>query len=538
MFKNYFKTALRGLKKNIGFTLINVLGLALGLCVCMLIVFYVIDELGYDTYNTKIDRIYRVNNDVKFGGNENSYAVAPAPLAQALLNDFPEIETTVRFRGWGSYKIRKGDQNVQEDRVIFADPQLFDVFTLSMIDGDPKTALKEPKTVVINETTAKKYFNAVNVVGKTLTINDTLLYKVTGVIKDISKQSHFNYDLFLSMPTLAESRDVTWLSNNFNTYVLLKPGADIKKLEAKMPTVVEKYVSPQLQTMIHMTYKQLVAGGNYFKLNFTPLKDIHLKSNRVAELSGNSNMQYVYMFSAVALFILIIACVNFMNLSTARSSNRAREVGVRKVLGSPRKYLIFQFLSESVIVTAVATVIAVLGAWAFLPLFNQTSGKELAFTLQTLVWLVPALLLTIVVIGTLAGSYPAFFLSSFQPIDVLKGKLSAGFKGGWLRSSLVVFQFFISIILIIGTMVIYHQLKYIQSKDLGYNRDHVLVINNIDALGNNGKILREELKRLPGVSNTTMTGFLPTGGWRNSTTFFQTPTLDTKTAILTQLWEI
>jgi putative ABC transport system permease protein len=538
MFKNYIKTAFRSLKKNKGFTIINVFGLALGLCVCMLIVFYVIDELGYDKFNTKADRIYRVNNEIKFGGNTNSFAVSPAPMAQTLMSDFPEVEQAVRFRDHGNFKVRKGNENVQEHRFLYADPQIFDVFTLPMLHGDPKTALKNPKSVVINETTAKKYFNTDDAVGKTLTVNDTVLYKVTGVIKDIPKQSHFDADFFIGMTDLPESKDNIWMSNNFNTYVLLKKGADVNKLSAKFPAMVIKYVGGQLQAAVHMSYEDLEKGGSYFKVTLTPLTDIHLTSNRVAELSGNGNIQYVYIFSAIAIFILLIACVNFMNLSTARSSNRAREVGVRKVLGSPRKYLIAQFLSESLIVTFVATVISVIGAMLLLPLFNQMADKHLAFTASTFVWLIPALLVTVVVIGCLAGSYPAFFLSAFRPVDVLKGKLSSGFKGGFLRSFLVVFQFSISIFLIIGTLVIYHQLKFIQSKDLGFNREQVMVVNNVDVLGNDAKVLKEDLKQLPGVVSTTMTGFIPTSGWRNSTTFFQSANKDTKTALSTQVWDI
>jgi len=538
MFKNYIKTAFRSLKKNKGFTIINVLGLALGLCVCMLIVFYVLDELGYDKYNTNANRIYRVNNDIKFGGREKSYAESAAPTAAAFLRDFPEIEKMVRFRTWGEYKVRKGDQNVQEHGLVYADPDLFSVFTLPMIQGDPKTALVAPNSVVINETTARKYFNSINVVGKSLTLNDSLQFKVTGVIKDLPKQSHFRFDFFLSMVTLAESKEDNWLSNNFNTYVLLKPGASPQKLEAKFPAMVRKYVGGQLQAAIRMNYEQFEQSGSYFKMNLTPLTEIHLNSNRDGELGQNSNIQYVYIFSAIAVFILLIACVNFMNLSTARSSNRAREVGVRKVLGSPRKYLIAQFLSESVIVTFIATVIAVIGAWLLLPLFNDTSGKELAFTAQTFTWLVPILLVAVLVIGALAGSYPAFFLSAFQPIDVLKGKLSAGFKGGFLRSFLVVFQFSISIFLIIGTMVIYHQLKFIQNKDLGYNRDHLLVIKNTGILAEQSKILKNEIQQMPGVKNATLTSYIPTGGYRNSTTFFEDATKDGKRTLSTQIWQI
>ncbi|MBL4676390.1 MAG: ABC transporter permease [Mucilaginibacter sp.] len=537
MFKNYIKTAFRNLTKNKAFTIINVLGLALGLCVCMLIVFYVIDELSYDKYNTKLDRIYRVNNNIKFAGMNRQFAQSPAPLAASFKANFPEVEATARMRQWGSYKVRKGDQNVHEDRTIYADNSLFDIFTLPMVQGDPKTALKDPHTVVITQTIAKKYFNTDNVIGKTLLLNDSLNYKVTGVIKDLPKQSHFNFDIFMSMITLEESKEDSWLSNNFNTYILLKPGANAKNLESKFPNLVRKEAGGQLEAGIKMSYDELEKSGNFYRLSLVPLADIHLHSNIVAELEANGNIQYVYIFSAIAVFILLIACVNFMNLSTARSSNRAREVGVRKVLGSLRKYLIAQFLSESIMVMLIATIIAVIGAYLLLPFFNQTSGKELAITQQTLAWLIPSLIVAVVVIGCLAGSYPAFFLSAFQPIDVLKGKLASGFKGGVLRSFLVVFQFGISIFLIIGTMVIYNQLKFIQSKDLGFGRDHVVMIKNTDDL-NNANVLKDELLRLPGVKNATLTGFTPTGGWRNSTTFFASEGRDTKNALATQNWEV
>ena len=538
MIKNYIKTAFRGLMKNKGFTFINVFGLALGLATCMLIVFYVFDELSFDRYNTKADRIYRVNNDIKFGGTANSYAITPSPLAVALKGDFPEIEQVLRFRLRGGNQVKKGNQDIQEDMMVYVDPSLFSVFTLPMISGSPTTALTEPHTVVITERTAKKYFDRTNVVGQVLTFNDTAQYKITGVIKDIPKQSHFNFDFFISLTTLTDSRDQAWFSNNFNTYVLLRPGADAKSLQAKFPEFMVKHAGPQLQSILHLDFKTFEKTGNYFRLSLIPLKKIHLYSNVVGELGANGNMDYVYIFSLVAIFILLIACVNFMNLSTARSSNRAREVGVRKVLGSPRKYLIAQFLTESVMVTMAAAIIAVFAAWALLPVFNQMAGKELAVTPQILGWLLPFLFLIIIVIGFLAGSYPAFFLSGFQPIDVLKGKLAAGFKGGRLRSFLVVFQFSISIFLIIGTLVIYNQLKYIQNKDLGYNRDHVLIVQNVWALGNGAKTFKQEVKGLAGVQDATLTGFLPTNGGGNSTSMFKDPVLDQKRAILTQDWDV
>jgi putative ABC transport system permease protein len=538
MIKNYIKTAFRSLMKNKGFTFINVFGLALGLTTCLLIVFYVFDELSYDQYNLKADRIYRVNNDIKFGGNANTYAVSPAPTAAALKNDFPEIEQVARFRMRGGNQVKKGNQSIQEDMMVYADNSIFDIFTLPMISGSPVNALTEPHTVVISERIAKKYFNRTNVVGQVLTFNDTSLYKVTGVIKNIPKQSHFNFDFFMAMPGLAESRENSWLSNNYNTYVLLKPGANYKDLEAKFPEFMRIHAGPMLQRLLHLTFNALEQSGNYFRISLIPLKKIHLESNSVAELSANGNVQYVYIFSAIALFILLIACVNFMNLSTARSSNRAREVGVRKVLGSSRKYLIAQFLTESILVTLAGALIAVFAAWALLPLFNQMSGKELIITPQIISWLLPALFIIIIVIGCLAGSYPALFLSGFQPIDVLKGKLAAGFKGGRLRSFLVVFQFAISIFLIIGTLVIYNQLKYIQSKDLGYNRDHVLIVQNLWRIGNNAKTFKQQVKEISGVQNATLTGALPTMDYGNSTTYFKDPVLDQKRAILTQEWSV
>jgi len=538
MIKNLIKTAYRNLWKNKGFTAINILGLALGLATCLLIVFYVFDELSYDKFNIKADHIFRVNSDIKFGGNANSYAVAPAPLASTIKADFPEIEQVVRFRTKGGFGVRKGNQNIQEHLTVYVDPSIFNVFTLPMISGDPATALKEPHSVVITEQTAKKYFNKTNVVGQVLTINDTAQYKITGVIKDIPKQSHFNFDFFMSMSTLTEGRENAWLSNNFNTYILLKQGADYKKLEAKLPEFFKRHAAPQLQDILHLNFNSFEQSGNYVRLNLTPLKEIHLESNRVAELGNNGDIKYVYIFSAIAIFILMIACVNFMNLSTARSSNRAREVGVRKVLGSPRKYLVAQFLTESIMITLVAAIIAVLAAWALLHTFNQMAGKELTVTPQILSWLLPALFIIIIVIGCLAGSYPALFLSGFKPVDVLKGKLSAGFKGGFLRSFLVVFQFAISIILIIGTLVIYNQLKFIQSKDLGYNRDHVLIVQDVWSMGDAAKTFKQEIKALAGVKNASLSEALPTWTYSNSTVICKQQVFDQKKTVSTQYWGV
>ncbi len=271
VFINYLKTALRSLLKNKGFTILNGLGLALGIATCLLIVFYVMDELSYDRFNEKADRIYRVNNMIRFGGNENVYAASPAPAAQVLKNDFPEIEQVVRMQTAGRMRIKKGSQYIQEDHIGYADSSLFSVFTLPMIDGNPATALRNPKSVVITEETAKKYFSRTDVVGRTFTRDNGDLYNITGVIRDIPTQSHFRFDFFFSLSTLAASRDNAWLTNNFNTYVLLKPGTDPNRLNAKFPGFVRKYMSPQLQDMLHLTFDAFEKSGNYYRMGLFPL---------------------------------------------------------------------------------------------------------------------------------------------------------------------------------------------------------------------------------------------------------------------------
>ena len=538
MFRNYIKTAFRSLLKNKGFTAINILGLALGLGACLLIVFYVVDELSYDRYNTKSERIYRVNADLKLGENRKDYAVVMPPLAKTLVAEYPYVEDAVRIKNAYTMHVKKGEVNMVENKVAFADPSLFNVFTLPMISGDSKTALAEPNSVVLTESTAKKYFDKTDVVGKMMMINDNQSFKITGVIKDVPKNSHFNFDFFLSMATWTDSRSNAWLRNDYNTYVLLKEAKDAKKLEGNFDALLQKFSGDQMKSEIGMSYADFEKSGSYFRLNLTPLTDIHLKSNRTGELGANGTTQYVYIFSAIALFILLIACVNFMNLSTARSSNRAREVGVRKVLGSPRKYLIAQFLSESIMITFFATVIALFAAVALLPLFNQLAGKDIAITQTTLLWLLPVSALIVLLVGSLAGSYPAFFLSAFQPIDVLKGKLSAGFKGGGLRSFLVVFQFGISVFLIIGTLIINNQLTYIQTTNLGFNRNQVLIIQNAYELNKSTKTFKEELSQLPGVAGVTMTSFLPVSGNRSTSIYFKDATLDQKNSIFPQSWEV
>ncbi len=531
MIRNYLKTAIRSLLKNKGFTTLNVLGLAVGLATCLLIVMYVVDELGYDRYNKNASRIFRITEVAKVNNHEAAYAGSEKPMMSAV-RDFPEVEkiarlipTNILFLSPQKFYVKKGNTNIQEKKLVYGESGLFDIFTLPVVAGKP--CLDEPYTAVVTESTAKKYFGHTQVVGQVLSINDSTQYKITAVIKDMPLQSHFNFDFFLSYSSIPEYQQGGWGYGGVHQYVLLKPGADIKKIEKEMQTVAYNNYPSSMHE-----------NGNFIRYELTPVTDLHLRSHSQDELMEKGNIQYIYIFSLIAVFILLIACVNFMNLSTARSASRAREVGVRKVLGSARKYLVYQFLSESVLITLLATVIAVLLATLFMPLFNQLAVKNLSFNTDNLYWLLPGLLISVLVIGLLAGLYPAFVLSAFKPVEVLKGKFSAGFKGRSLRSFLVVFQFSISIFQIIGTLVIFNQLNYIRNKNLGFSREQMLVIKNGNLLGAQAGILKENIKQIPGVTNTTMSDYLPTGEERNVTGLFPALPIDIRQDVLSEFWPV
>ena len=529
MFKNYLKVALRNLWKNKGFSAINIIGLASGLAVCLLIVLYVVDELSYDKYNVNADRIYRVDADIYFNNTSAIFAVAPNPLAPALKRDFPEIEEMTRVNYQGGILVKKDNRNVQDDHAAFVDSTFFKVFTIPMVAGDASTALREPNSIVIDETIAKKYFNSTNVIGKTLLVDNKNYCKITGVIKDIPKQSHFHFHFL--RPKSDKDND-SWLSNNIYNYVLVRPGVTKDKLQKDVDATINNYLGKELQDQLHATLADLKNKGNHFIYHATPLTDIHLHSDKSYEIEANGNISYVYIFSVIAIFILLIACVNFMNLSTARSANRAKEVGIRKVAGSLRSHLITQFLTESVLISFFSLVLAILMSLLLLPLFNRLAGKEMSVGTLFSTWLFPVMLALVLVVGCVAGSYPAFYLSSFQPIQVLKGKIAKGFKSSWLRSSLVVFQFSISIILIIGTIVIYNQLDYIRSRKIGYNRDQVLVLHNAWYLDKQIHTFRNELLNIPGVENATISGDLPTGINFDNEGWFRDAVMDPAKAVV------
>jgi len=510
MFRNYLKVAWRHLVRKKVFSVINIFGLALGLAIFTLISLYVLDELSYDWYNEFANRIYRVNTDIKVNGSEFKDKDTPAPMAQVLAANYPRIEQAVRISENNDILVKKGDETLIEKNAFFADPNLFKVFTLHMLHGNPNTALKDPASMIISASIANKYFNTTDVIGKTLKINNTAFYNITGVFKDVPEQSHLHFNFIIAMSGMKSAQRDFWLSNSFMTYLLVRKGTTQSELDRYLKETARKYAEPQLVNVAHSTFAVLERNGGHFRYSSIPLTKIHLYSTLSSEIEPTGNILYVYISAIIGLFILLIACINFMNLSTAQSAGRAKEVGVRKVIGSGRRNLIKQFLTESILTAFIAYVFCIVLIILLLPLLNQLSGKEISLTTGLVVWLFPALLGVALIFGLLAGAYPAFVLSAFDPIKILKSKFVLKIKDYNLRNVLVVFQFTTAIILITGTLVIYRQLDYIRHKDLGYDRGHVLVLNNAGALGDHKQSFRNEIVQLPGVVSGSLTQNLPT----------------------------
>ena len=541
MLKNYLVIAFRSLKKQRFYTAINIMGLAIGIASCLIIVLYVAHELSYDRHHEAFDRIYRVDCEIKFGPNHLRLAVAPAPMADALRNDYPEIESSARFWNDGSMLIKRADQNIRESEIIFADSSIFSIFTIPFLKGNPRLALRDPYTMVISRKTADKYFPAEDPIGQTLVVENKDNYKITGVYENMPVSSHFHFDILLALVSTDYNRDQQWLSNNFSTYIKLKPHTDYRALEAKFPQMVDKYAGPQARQALgdEFTMEKFRASGNKLEWTLRPLGDIHLHSDMTAELGVNSDISYVYLFTAIALFILAIACINFMNLSTARSANRAKEVGVRKVMGSLRSHLVRQFLTESILLSVFSFGIALAFAWLALPSFNELSGRELSLPFgDHFFW--GLLAAAALFIGLLAGIYPSFFLSAFKPVNVLKGKLALGMKSGAVRSVLVVFQFAISIILIIATIAINRQLGFIQNKKIGFNKDQVIIIKDAYGMGSQLQSFKEEVLKDSRILNGTISGFLPVSGTnRNDNTWWPEGTQPTQENMVSlQCWRV
>jgi len=548
MIKNYLKIAIRQLRKQKMYAAIKIGGFAFSIAACLLIALYIRDELSYDKSWPDANRIFRLVGEYNDKGTVVTQPTWPAPMAKALKADFPEVELSGRLMpsslmGAGTAEVRRADQveNSYEDKITFADQQVLDMLKLPMIYGDRSRALANPLTMVISKSNADKYFPGQNPVGKMMYLNDdkTRPYTIGGVMQDMPATTHLQYNFLLTLAGVefGKGEQENWGNYNYPDYLLLRHGADAKKVEKKISAgIIKNYMLPQ---MMRDGVKDAATEVAKFRLVLQPVTDINLYSDGIDDGLSHGDIRFVWLFGAVAGFILIIACINFINLSTAKSANRAKEVGLRKVVGSYRSGLIRQFLTESLLFSFLSFVIGLLLAWLLLPYFNTLSGKSLTIPWGAW-WLAPVVLISAFVVGIVAGLYPAFYLSGFKPVEVLKGRLNAGSKSSVLRNGLVVFQFTASIILIISTIVIYNQMRYILSKKVGFDKDQVVVIQGTNTLGDkNVNIFKNELQKLASVKSVSISDYLPvTGTKRDGNTFFIDGRSKLDAGVFGEFWQV
>lgn len=508
--------------RNKGYTFINLFGMTVGLITATLILLFVLDELSYDRFHKDARDIHRLSIMGKIQGPEIRAAASCAPIGPTLVNEHADVINYTRlFPFGGDPLVRFGEKSFIEENFLYVDSTFFDIFSCKFISGDKQQALNRPNTVVLTETIALKYFGKTDVIGESIQVFEPPQnFEITAVVEDYPQNSHISFDILAPFMGLPLSNSQAWVSNNVYTYIKVLPGTSVINLESKMAEIVDKYVGPQFEQFLGMTLQEMREKGNKYGYVTTPIVDIHLKSDLDFEFQANGNMANIYIFSAIALFLIIIASINFMNLATARSSLRAREVGLRKVVGSQRSHLIMQFLTESTLLTLVSFIIAFVLLLVALPYFNDIANKELS--LQLINWNIfgPVLIGLLVFVSLLSGAYPAFFLASFSPMQVLKGKVSSGMKGGLVRKSLVTFQFFITIALVISTLLVDSQIRYILNKDLHFNKENLLIIDRAYALGTQRDAFIQELEKLPNVSFVG-TGSQVPGGMAPGNTVFR-----------------
>lgn len=521
MLKNYFIVAVRNILKHKFFSAINIFGMTIGITACLLIFLHVTDELSYDRFHQNSDRIYQVGLHAKIAGQDIRTASTCPPLAEALVEEVQGIESATRlFPYFGQQVARYEDKSFTEERLFYADSNFFSFFTFKLLEGDPTTALQQPNTVVLTQSTARKYFDDISPLGKIIAIgNNRNSFKVTGITADSPENSHFKYDMLLSAGSSESMKQTTWLNNFMYTYFLLEKNASVADAEKKFTDLVVKYVGPEVERFLGVGLEQMEKQGGEYGYFATPLVDIHLKSTSKDGIEPGGNILYVYFFTAIGLFIIVIACINFMNLTTARSAGRAKEVGLRKTLGSLRGQMIGQFLAESMLYSFITVILAVVLCYFVLPYFNLLSGKHLTMGMFLDLRFIVSLLGLMIFVGVVAGSYPAFYLTSFNVVEVLKGKIRAGIKSKGVRSTLVVFQFALSIFLIIFTAVVYQQITYMQQRNPGIDKHNVLRVNSAWRLGNNMEAFKNAVNQESGIVKASYTNANFPGSGNNTTVF-------------------
>jgi putative ABC transport system permease protein len=512
---SFLKLFLRNALRNRVFTVLNVMGLAIGMSAFIIIMLWVKDELSYDKYNVNAGRIYRMNYFMRYNGDEGTSTYCPAPLAAALIRDYPEVEKSVRFLGNSNAIVKYNNTSFTEYDIVYADSTVFGIFTIPVIKGNAETALAAPFTVAISESMAKKYFGDEDPLEKVLRFDNRTDYRVTAVYKDIPKTSHFHFRFIVSIYSTPDYKNDIWLSNNFHTYILLKQNADPLAFEKKMPQLIEKYFAPQAAQALGTTWEKLVETGLLLRFSIQNVRDIHLNTEISGGFDPGGDIKYVYIFILIAVFIILLACINFTNLSTARSTTRLKEVGIRRVFGVQRSALSLQFMLESFLIVFSAYILAMVLTEISLPFFNRLTEKSISINYFDIRF-IGAVLALIIAVSFLAGSYPAIYLSSFKPISVLKGEMVTGKKRTRFRSILVVGQFTISLFLLSSVLILNKQMRYIQTKNLGFNKEHLLVITNTNLLDRNIENFKNELRTNPQILSFSESGFLPSPSNRNN----------------------
>src|ERR1041385_6644682 len=521
MIQNYFKIALRNILKHKFYSALNISGLALGLAACFLIGLYVLDELTYDKFHTDHQNIYSVALHGRIGGQELYTSSSCPPLSQAMVQGIPGVEQATRIRQYGNVVMKFDDKAFTETEAYFADSNFFDFFSFRLIEGDPKQVLKEPNTLVMTRKVAQRYFGNESAIGKIVTVgNDNRAYKVTGIAEEAPGNSSVKYEILFSAISDENMKSLTWTNNGLYTYIRKNPNTTVQSIDDKLREFVKEHVGPELEAGFGISFADFEKNGGIYSYYVFPAEDIHLFQTELMDsLTPRSDIKYVYILGAVGIFILVIACINFMNLSTARSASRAKEVGLRKTLGSQRSKLILQFLSESFIYTLAGTVIAIMAVYLLMPSFQLLSGKELEFAAMLQPVMLMAVIGVFLLVSFMAGSYPAFYLTSFRPVDVLKGKMKAGMRSKGIRSTLVVVQFTISIFLIISTIIVYNQLNYLQEKNIGMDKQNVMILRNTGRLDKNRLSFKNAIEAQSGIVSSSYTNNIFPG--INNTTVFR-----------------
>ena len=523
MFRNYLKIAIRQVLKQKLYAAINIFGLAIGVAAALFAIIFIQDELNHDHFHNNLDRMYRIGLHGRIGEQEVFTSNTCPPLAQAMINEIPQVEKSIRINRMNGVIIRKESHNLAftEQKVLAADSNFFHFFDFKLLHGNPQTALEEPNSIILTEEMNKKYFDGEISLGEPLSIfNEGTAYKVTGICANPPSNSHIDFNFILSSRSMDRFSNSVWTNNFLYTYIITHPDADLNNIQRILDDLVIRNVGPEIERFMGVSFEQMQEQGGIYGFFIDAVKDIHLYVSRDDEMEPGGDIAYVYMIGIVGMFIIIIACINFMNLSTARSAGRAMEVGMRKSLGSLRSEMIGQFLLESSLYSLLATLIGVIMVIVLLPQFNVLVSKELLLMTLAEPTMIGFTLALMIVIGLFAGCYPALYLTSFRAAEVLKGKIASSMKTGKVRSGLVVMQFVISITLIIGTIIVYQQLRYTQNKNLGFNKENVLVISNTNRLESSMEAFKNKLAEQNGIvaasyANSTIPGV-------NNTTIFKT----------------